>query len=222
MSDHEDLLAPYLLGALEPEERARVEAHLDECSECQAELENLSAAVLALDLASAEAPPPDLRGRVMTQIKPAEVIQLPARRTRWRLGWVAAAVVAALASFAVLTGDPFEDLLLSGDLTTVEFTATEAYGAAPPRADLHFSPSSGLAAVEFEGLQAPEEGKTYELWLINEEGTSAAGIFTPDASGRARVLIQGRVNVGWQVAMTEEPSGGVEVATGEVLFIAGL
>ncbi|MGH9894213.1 MAG: zf-HC2 domain-containing protein, partial [bacterium] len=42
MSGFEDLAAPYVLGALEPEERSRFEAHLSECAECTTLVQDLS------------------------------------------------------------------------------------------------------------------------------------------------------------------------------------
>jgi len=72
MSSHEYLeqAAPYVLGALDPGERAAFEAHLAGCDVCRAEVAELSevAGLLALAPASA-APPPSLRDRIMRDAK---------------------------------------------------------------------------------------------------------------------------------------------------------
>ncbi|MCB0862150.1 MAG: anti-sigma factor [Solirubrobacterales bacterium] len=62
-------LPAYLLGSLDPAERAVLEHHLSGCAECQAELEWLSPAtgVLADDVEQIE-PSPALRSRVMAAV----------------------------------------------------------------------------------------------------------------------------------------------------------
>ena len=64
-----DLLPSYALGALEDDERANVETHLDGCAACRNEVERLTAAVDALaESVVPVAPPPDVRRRLMARI----------------------------------------------------------------------------------------------------------------------------------------------------------
>ena len=65
-----DLLAPVALGAAEPAEIARVEAHAAGCAICREELEALraGAAVLAVDVPQHE-PPPGLRDSMMSIVR---------------------------------------------------------------------------------------------------------------------------------------------------------
>jgi anti-sigma-K factor RskA len=73
-----------------------------------------------------------------------------------------------------------------------------------------------------EGLdQLPSEG-VYQLWLVDGDEVLAAGLFNTGNQGSARVLIEGEARPGMVVAVTEEPAGGVDVATGEILFSAPL
>ena len=58
VSHPSELLASYLLGALEDRETAAVDAHLAGCDECQEEIAHLRLAVDALPLAVAPAAPP--------------------------------------------------------------------------------------------------------------------------------------------------------------------
>lgn len=77
-----ELLGAYALGAVDPDERRRVEAHLAECPACRAELAELRAAASALPLlASERAPSPALRNRLIAQVQaeaPAPAAHPPA------------------------------------------------------------------------------------------------------------------------------------------------
>ena len=53
-----DLIAPYFLGSLEPEERSLLEEHLDACSECNAEVLEAGEAATVLALSVEQVPVP--------------------------------------------------------------------------------------------------------------------------------------------------------------------
>lgn len=228
MSEFEDLAAPYVLGALEPEERSRYEAHLLECTECTALVNDLAQGVIALDQALAVEPPSDLRGRVLGAIGSATdtpVVELaPTRRPLWRLTWVAAAVlVVLLGGLTLFNPNPLDQLMAAPDARLVELAVHAAFAAAPPeQAQVVFSESEEAAAVEFSGLASPEEGNTYQLWLIGEGDPLPAGVFVPDEAGEATVLLEGEARSGQLVAITQEPAGGLPAPSGEVLFSAEL
>jgi hypothetical protein len=108
-------LGALALGRLPEQERIALEAHLEGCAECRAELQSLSAVARLMPLADPERfgaapqPPPALADRVAATIR-AE--QRTARRgRRWRLGLAtagvtAAAVAALLAIFVLPAGSP--------------------------------------------------------------------------------------------------------------------
>lgn len=61
-----EALATYLIGALDDEERAAIEAHLSGCSSCQGEARELQRVVMALARAVPQhTPPKELRARVL-------------------------------------------------------------------------------------------------------------------------------------------------------------
>src|ERR1700728_3145942 len=83
---HADI-AGWVLGALDPDESERFQAHLETCDECQREVAELSpsatlleAAAPGLDLATGPELPADLQARTLTRIEQA------ARKSRWRRG----------------------------------------------------------------------------------------------------------------------------------------
>lgn len=107
-------LGAYALGQLPEEERVALEAHLEGCPECRAELASLSSVAELLPLADpvrfdvATALPPALAGRVATAIGAER--RRGRRRRKLRiglpLGAAVAAAAAALALFVLPGGAP--------------------------------------------------------------------------------------------------------------------
>jgi anti-sigma factor RsiW len=97
-------LGALALDQLPGEERASLEAHLDGCAECRAELESLTAVARLLPLADPEhfgtapAPPPSLADRVAATIRAERRSQ---RRRRLRRGLAFSGVTAAVAAAAL-------------------------------------------------------------------------------------------------------------------------
>jgi putative zinc finger protein len=107
-------LGAQALGQLPGEERAALEAHLEGCAECRAELDALAAVARLMPLAdperfdSAPAPPAALGERVAAAVRSERRTQRR-QRLRFRLalgGATAALAAAALALFVLPGGDP--------------------------------------------------------------------------------------------------------------------
>lgn len=102
-------LGALALGQLPADERAGLEAHLEGCADCRAELEGLAGVARLMPLADPErfgaapAPPPLLGERIAASIA-AERRSRKRRRTRhrWRLGLAWGGAAAAMATAAVL------------------------------------------------------------------------------------------------------------------------
>ena len=112
--DWRELLGVYALEQLEGDERAGLEAHLDGCAHCRAELALLAPVARMLPYAdperfeSAPQPPPELGARIAATIK-GERAQVEQRRRRRRfggfaLGGATAALAAAVLAIFVLGG----------------------------------------------------------------------------------------------------------------------
>jgi hypothetical protein len=82
------------------------------------------------------------------------------------------------------------------------------------------STEAGAGMLVASGLEAVPDGRTYQLWFIDPAGPRSAGVFDPDDAGSVRFrtaeLPAGVTSIG----ITEEPSGGSEAPTGEIL-VAG-
>jgi anti-sigma-K factor RskA len=85
--------------------------------------------------------------------------------------------------------------------------------------------SRGLLLVA-AGMPKPPQGRTYELWLFakGQPAPIPAGVFDPDNQGHAMHVLQERIAVATikQIAITDEPPGGVSAPTGKVLLSAAV
>jgi hypothetical protein len=171
-----DLLGPYVMGALEPEEQSEVEEHLAECASCREEARDLRLAHERLvDLANAtETPPHDLKSRVMTG--------RPRRETR-RVPLVAAAAV--LCVLAVLGAVLYSSGFFERDeVATATLQPTDLAPEAGGKLQVREADPNARAELEVWGLPRPGPNEYYELWFGEEGGRVSAGTFTVDAQGR--------------------------------------
>ena len=76
-----EMLGPYVLGALDPEEEESVERHLEECEECRDEergLRETHQRLAGASIASSSAPP-DLKARVLDALPGSQSLRARAR-----------------------------------------------------------------------------------------------------------------------------------------------
>ena len=74
-------------------------------------------------------------------------------------------------------------------------------------ATAHWSASVGKAVLVADGLPAPGEGETYELWFVRGDAPVSAGVFDV-ADGDATALLAGDMQAGDAIAVTVEQAGG--------------
>jgi putative zinc finger protein len=197
-------LGVYVLGAIDPAERAQVEGHLATCRDCRDELAGLAAlpALLArvtteeaLALAAAEGPPTGLAGG---QAAPPEllgtVIDLTAarrRRRRWREASlaVAAALIVAVGVFGGLRlgSNPAPSPIASGVTYAGQpngpwRAATTSAGGMSATVSYRSMGWGTQLAVEVHGIPV---GTSCQLWVIGPDGhrTLAGGWVTDDREG---------------------------------------
>ena len=178
MSTHpqlRDLLGPYVMGALGPDEEREVEEHLRDCVECGEEVRDIRLAHERLtELAGVEeTPPPELKGRVLTG--------MPDRETRRVPLVAAAAVLCALAVLGVLYATGF---FAPDEVAAAELQATELAPRAGGELRVREEDPNAQAELEVWGLPRPRPNQYYELWFGEEGGRVSAGTFTVDEEGR--------------------------------------
>lgn len=220
--DPHTLVGPYVLGALPSDERDAFEDHLEVCPDCRAESDELLATAAHLGRATAVAPSPDLRSRVLAEV--ARTRQVPpgghlAEVTNPRRSWplflagaAAIAVVLALGAL-VLQADHRADraeqvaaIVAAPDAESVEMAVP---GSGTMR--LVASPEGGGSVLISDDMAAPPPGKAYALWFQVDGEMEPAGLFTPDADGRVRHTVDDVPAT--VVGVTVEDAGGAEKPT---------
>jgi putative zinc finger protein len=162
--DWRELLGVYALGQLEGDERAGLEAHLDGCAQCRAELALLAPVARMLPHAdperfeSAPQPPPELGARIAATIA-GERQQGERKRRRRRfggfaLGGATAALAAAVLAIFVLGGgggEPERHVSFASQGVSIDATLEpHAYGT-EIRMYVHGVASGTLCKVALRG-----------------------------------------------------------------------
>jgi anti-sigma-K factor RskA len=229
MNDHSrwaDTAGAYVLGAMASTERDEFEAHLATCAVCQEEVDELRPAADALPMASPPLlPPRELKDRIMVEVEREAALLASAddgadrpqraRRERRGLSWLSGWRLAPVAVTLLLAGVLLGSALTGSESSTVPFD----------RAGAELEISDGQATLVAENLPEPPEDRVYEVWLMPEgsdtpEPTNV--LFTPRGDGSAVAAIPGSVDDIQQVLVTDEPRGGSDEPTGELLMAADL
>ena len=243
MTDHRwlELAAAYALGALDPEERVRFEAHLAECATCRAEVQAFrEVGGLLAYAAPAAAPPRTVRDRILRSARQVRPIAAGGRPV---LPWLAAAASVVL---ALLAGNAYRqeraareqasralaatqdslagrDSLLATLLSPDAGTAGLAATGQPPSARLFWIPSRHRVVMAVYRLPPAPAGRTYQLWAIAKGKPVSLGIFNTAPDGSLRAVMNVSPDLAFQVAaVTEEPAGGSPQPTQQPFLIGKL
>lgn len=238
--DLHSLSGAYVLDALTDVERAHFEAHLDRCPTCRDEVDSLREVAPLLSETVATPPPPSLRADILTLARetrqdPPQVAHDdldPATETtgttapviplRRRGRWVALAAAAALvvgggATWQVVdqaTTTMSEEVAAADDARTWETETADGGTVVVTRSE-----EQGQAVLSAEGLDDPGEGRTYQAWLQDAEGSMApAGLM----SGDGEMELQGDVTDAKGVGVTVEPAAGSKQPTSDPVALVEL
>jgi anti-sigma-K factor RskA len=231
-------VAPFLLGALDGEERERFAAHLAVCPLCQEESDRLRTAVHALpSTVPAVEAPPELRSRIMSEVdREAALLRAagaeadqpgtaPPRRRRWRIGsWeLRPALAMALAVSAFAAAVAVGVLVGNGGSAGSGRTVAAAVSSAPGgQAELRVRDGRGELVVQ--RFPEPPSGRVYQVWLQRPGGAPQPtdALFVVDRAGAAHVAVPGDLNGVKRVMVTDEPRGGSRAPTGKPVIVATL
>lgn len=222
-------VGPYLLNALEPDERAAFEHHLDDCGACSEDVARLRSAADALALAPPPlAPPPQLKRAVMAVVEREAAQRAGAEEPRRRrsLGAALRARPALALSAAMLL---VAGVLVGGVLGTVVGGSGRATRTLVREATVRAAGARGyletvgdVTTLHVSGLPSPPLGRIYEVWLARSASVPAPtdALFGVDMRGDATVEVPGSLRGVRQVLVTDEPLGGSAVPTTLPVIVA--
>jgi anti-sigma factor RsiW len=177
-------LGGYVLGGLEAEEQAAVEAHTASCDRCRADLDELARTVellATLPRPPARRAPEDLKQRVLG-------------RSRHRRS--APLLVAAAMTLALLAGIGMANLLHRPPPADAEVTLREvAPVGIVGEAALRQVTNGVRVDLDLAGVRSPDEGY-YHVWLQRGDRRVSAGTFigAADASAKLQLLCGGQLD----------------------------
>ncbi|MEW2071900.1 anti-sigma factor [Streptomyces sp. NPDC007346] len=236
------LTGAYALHALPETERRAFERHLSDCEACAQEVRELSATAARLGLAVADAPPRELRERVLREITTVRQEAPPqgrpgrtgggGRTGRWSTYALAAcvAVAAAFGGVAVWQNQVAQDARQEADRAQRQNQQLAQVLSAPDartasgeltggaRGTVVVSQRENRAVFLASGMERPPSGKVYQLWFADEGTMRSAGLMDPSAGVEA-VLLDGPVDRATGMGITVEPAGGSAEPTSSPLAL---
>lgn len=234
-----DLLAAYLLDAVDERERQAFEEHLLGCPDCERELLALAPTIEALASSVPAPPPPHVRAAVLRRVaeeRPAPTSakrgerssgagptdELAARREQRSsrrlvlLAGAAAAVAVVMALFfGPLRGDAEmtpATIAAAADAERYEVQVGEA------TATIIVSRTLDRAAIETTDMAPAPEGQDYQLWFAQADGTVTDAGVMPHTDDPAMVLSD-ELGEAVGVGITMEPAGGSPQPTSEPIVL---
>jgi len=232
-NEHDNRLeevAAYAIGSLDPDRVEELEGHLAGCKRCQEELRWLSPAVEALpEAVERQAPPPELKQRLMAEVRADAAAEERRARTDERreraesrpgIGeWLRGLNVGGL-TWKPLAGLALAILVIAGGIGYAVGSGGGSGGAHTWEVE---PGSNGIAAkvvteddrgeLHLTGIEQLPKGRILEAW-VERDGIvePVPALFAPDQAGRASTTIESMDGVS-AVMVTREPAGGSKKPT---------
>lgn len=226
MSDHQwaDLVALYALDALDGQELADFETHLDTCEVCRAELDEYRA--VASGLVHDGSVSDETWDRIHAAIR-SETPDIPAEPLATPIRWGLVGIAAAVA--LVLGGLLGWRLATSDGVGADDIVAAAGQAASQPGsivadfrvedvtvAQVVLTSDGNGYVIPTEDLEGLDEDRTYQLWVINDtEDVISAGVLGAEPAP-ATFTWTGAVS---GFALTREVAGGVVSSAGDVVSV---
>ena len=227
------LTGSYALDALTGPELTEFEKHLSRCAPCTDEVRGLRETAARLAMATAIAPPPEMRQRVLAaapltrQFPPPGRILLPRagrRRVSPSQAGITTAILALAAAVVLLlvtlvstrhqleqaqAGNHAIATVLAAPDARVE-SATATVGGTVTAVT---SVSHHEAVVSTAGVPALPAAKVYQLWVMSPSGARSAGLLPASHAGTTAPVLASGVRPGDRLGITVEPAGGTAQPT---------
>lgn len=208
-----ELMGPYVLGELSPEEERELERHLEEHPSSRSELERVRQTHDLLREVAASGPRPELKAQALARATGG----IPTARSAvggWRL-WVSAAALLVVA----ILGVGILRAVLDDSSGGVALTATALAPGASGEVRGERVGENLRIELETQGLPELREDEYYEMWYTTEDGgLISCGAFRPEPEGSQTTVsfttpINARAYPGIEV--TREADDGDPGSSGE-------
>jgi hypothetical protein len=245
----DDLIAPYVLGALEPDELEVVEVHLQTCQRCQALVDEEHQVVALLPYLPLPVDVPKrTRRALMARVEEPEreLEPVPARGSRvpatmLRVSWLAASVAAVMALVFFWHSNQMQQQVTKKDTqlvalegqqdTVMSFVTTHggfttklqgSGGAAGATGAVIVDPTDNAVLMMVDGLPAPRPGHAYVVWAVRGDEHIKAGFLPVDHQGHAvlRMVLPEAVFSFDSLIITDETGPAVAFPSGTRLMSA--
>ncbi len=232
----DELRDAFVLGALPEEERREFEEYLAAHPERRAEIEELGtvAGLLALSPQEHE-PSPELRSRILGEVG-AEAVHPAESRRSWRalIGRFLGPRNLALGAATLLVIGLFSwSMLLQGEVQDLQgrVQSLQNQPQGPQMIELGGAGTEQGARAEVVTLEGDRavlvvedmppvpEGKTYQIWVIEDDVPKPSGLFKPEQDSVAAV-VEHPLGGGDVIAVTVEPEGGSPEPTSDPMLAA--
>lgn len=224
----EDEFGAYLLGALSPEEERRVEELLETSRSARDRVRYMQPAVELLgEAVERREPPPELRGRILTEIGvDDETVAAPAERKPARRSWF------SFGSFSLQPAMGFAAILLVAVVAVVGVVGYEVGtgGDGETTTAPHQTPSGTASlkingddgTLQLTGLTTLPPDQDYQAWVQRDGKMLPSSLFAVRKNGTASAAIPHDLDGAERVVVTAEPRGGSRVPTLPILASVSL
>ena len=246
------LAGAYAMDALDGQDRARFERHLERCEECTREVAGLHEATARLAGAAAVRPPDAVRELLLAetartrQLPPvtsgatghhapaghgARLARIRARLRAPRLAVVLAGVavlaaVAVWAGGAVIGSAPAAPSAVGHDVATVltapDLTVLSGRVRSGGTATVMMSPRDRMLVFAAAGLRALPGSQCYELWLMQPGADRPAGLLPVPKHGMSGPVVATGLRAGDRLGLTVEPAHGSRRPTTPMILVLAL
>jgi hypothetical protein len=223
-----DDLAAYALDALDADETAELELHLDVCESCRERVVWLRPAIDVLPASVEQLTPPDrLRESLLATVRADAVPETatagePARASWWEgLRAFALRPAVAMAALIVLTAGVAVGYLARGE---DEPTSTFAEGLGPQAAEVTatLERHGDSATLHVERMPELAADQVYEVWVQRDGVMEPRSTFVLGMDGGAEAAVPGPLDDAEAVFVTAEPRPGSPEPTTEPVLEASL
>jgi len=227
------LTGSYALDAVTGPELAAFEKHLDRCGPCATEVRGLREAAARLAMATAIAPPQEMRQRVLATAPLTRQLPPPGRNLLPRAGrrrvspsqagitgaiLALAAAVVFLFAARVTTQHQLDQARASNRAVAAVLAAPDARvesatATVGGTVTAVVSVSQHEAVVSSAGVPVLPATKVYQLWVMSPSGARSAGLLPASHAGTTAPVLASGVRAGDRLGITVEPAGGTAQPT---------